>query len=371
MKRKLRCGYTTGACAAAASKAAVLAMLTGLPVAHVDIPLPDGSRAFFHLFRCEVSSSESGVKALASVIKDGGDDPDVTNGAEVVAVASRGSDHHIRPQCIRPEQGERIVICGGIGIGIVTKRGLGIKVGEPAINPVPRIMIKKAVAEAISSDSENNDIYEIVISVPEGERLAMKTLNQRLGIIGGISILGTTGIVTPISADAWTDTIRASMNVARKSGLKEIVISTGRTSEKAVQTMLGLPDEAFVMMGDHLAFSLKEASRQNFAEIHLAAMWAKIMKAAMKIPQTHVRHGALIAEDAAQFLLKLGIDERTVRKMSGANTAREIHERLFEMGRSDVIGAVCLAAKQYAEKISGIPVRIYLVSASGKVEYHV
>lgn len=369
MKKTLRSGYTTGACAAAASKAAAIAMLTRLPLDHVDIPFPDGSRAVFQLCRCEIASPGSDSMALASVIKDAGDDPDITNGAEIVAVARRRSVFR-NSGCIEPEPGERIVICGGKGIGDVTKPGLSVPVGQPAINPVPRVMIRHAVTEAIASD-QGKDLIEVTISVPDGERLAMKTLNRRLGIKGGLSILGTTGIVRPVSAEAWTETISASMNVARESGVREIVISTGRTSEKAVQSFLGLPDEAFVMMGDYLHFSLMEASGHGFSRIHYAAMWAKVMKAAMGIPHTHVRYGALDTEEAIFSIARLGADEKTVRNLSGSNTAREIHDRLLQMERNDLVYAVCSSARKYAENISGLPVCVYLVSSSGEVELNV
>lgn len=361
MAKRLRSGYTTGACAAAAASAATLALL-GECVERVEIPFPDGSRVGFELCRCLV---ESGV-ALASVVKDAGDDPDVTNGAEIVAEARRFEAADVAEDAVLLDQDRKLFLRAGVGVGRVTKPGLAVSVGEPAINPVPRQMICEAVTEALAACGCPGGI-EITVSVPAGEELAEKTLNYRLGIIGGLSILGTTGIVRPVSAQAWTATISTSMNVAREVGLSEIVLSTGRTSERGAQAVLDLPEEAYAMMGDYLEFSLKEAARHGFAGIHLSAMWAKVIKAAMEIPQTHVRHGALEAGEAVGFLAKLGVSSEVRAKLAGVNTAREIYERLQDMNRFDVVEAVCRAARGYAEKTSGLPVSLYLVDGHGKV----
>jgi cobalt-precorrin-5B (C1)-methyltransferase len=401
MARRLRSGYTTGACAAAAAKAAVL-LLVGHPRPEkVEIPFPDGSR---HGFAVQQGEAHAG-QAWASVIKDAGDDPDVTNGAEIVAsvrflpegascqnslppggggLGWGGNSQSGRvqlhpppsplplregePICVRLEQ-THIFLCGGAGVGRVTKPGLAVKPGEPAINPVPRRMILAAVLEGLGTEAGKP--LQVEISVPRGEELAEKTLNNRLGIVGGLSILGTTGIVHPVSAEAWTATIEASLSVAKETGLTEVVLSTGRTSEKGVQTLLALPEEAYAMMGDYLEFSLLAAARRGFAAIHLAGMWAKIMKAALEIPQTHVRHGALEVADGLALLARLGADQPLLASLKGVNTAREIHVRLQEQGRDDLILAVCETAKRYAQKVSGLPVRVYLVNNHTQVELHV
>lgn len=374
MARRLRSGYTTGACAAAAAKAAVL-LLVGHPrPERVEIPFPDGSR---HGFAVQQGEAKSG-QAWASVIKDAGDDPDVTNGAEIVASVSflpeGASCQNPLPSregellCVRLAQ-TNIFLCGGAGVGRVTKPGLAVKPGEPAINPVPRQMILAAVLEGLGTEAGKP--LQVEISVPRGEELAEKTLNNRLGIVGGLSILGTTGIVHPVSAEAWTATIEASLSVAKETGLTEVVLSTGRTSEKGVQTLLTLPEEAYAMMGDYLEFSLLAAARRGFAAIHLAGMWAKIMKAALEIPQTHVRHGALEVADGLALLARLGANQPLLASLKGVNTAREIHVRLQEQGRDDLILAVCETAKRYAQKVSGLPVRVYLVNNHTQVELHV
>ncbi|MBU2538553.1 MAG: cobalt-precorrin-5B (C(1))-methyltransferase CbiD [Proteobacteria bacterium] len=400
MARRLRSGYTTGACAAAAAKAAVLMLVGRARPKRVEIPFPDGSRHGFVVHQGEV---HAGV-ASSSVLKDAGDDPDVTNGAEIVATVSFlqtdvpcqkslptcgggigwwGNNQSGRSQvhpppsplpsregalnCVRLEQ-TNIFLCGGVGVGRVTKKGLAVKPGEPAINPVPRKMILAAVLESLGPEVKP---LKIVISVPRGEELAEKTLNKRLGIVGGISILGTTGIVRPVSAEAWTATIEASLAVARATGLSEIVLSTGRTSEKGAQTLLSLPEEAYAMMGDYLEFSLLAAVKQGFTKIHLAGMWAKIMKAALQTPQTHVRHGALEVADGLALLARLGAEQPLLTSLKEVNTAREIHERLQEQGREDLIRGVCEAAQRYAQKVSGLEVQVYLVNSHTTVELHV
>ncbi len=330
--RPLRSGYTTGACAAAAAKAAAM-QLTGIPLGEsVDIPMPSGERATFKIH----SQGMEDAVSRASVIKDAGDDPDVTNGAEIEAMAAHSNNG--------------IIIKGGVGVGVVTRPGLPVKIGESAINPVPMAMIREAVSEVASS-------MEITICVPRGEELALKTLNSRLGIVGGISILGTTGIVRPLSSEAWTATIRSSMDVARASGLDEIVLSAGRTSELAHMRTYNLPEPSYVMMGDYVEFSLKEAASHGFKIIHLAAQWAKMLKIAMATPDTHVRAGVIDMKQAAGFLDRLGI------RLSGKdyNTAREMLDEI------EGPGPVLRMAEWYCSSVSGIPTRAHLVSYDGRI----
>ncbi|WP_417913771.1 cobalt-precorrin-5B (C(1))-methyltransferase CbiD [Candidatus Electronema sp. JM] len=351
---RLRSGFTTGACAAAAAKGAVMVLLRGQTSAAVEIPFPDHTRRSFPLHSC---SAQSGC-ASASILKDAGDDPDVTNGAEIIALVTMQESGGA---------GETIAIQAGHGVGTVTKPGLSVAVGEPAINPVPRQMIRDAVLEALCEADSPDLRLTVTISVRDGERLAEKTLNRRLGIIGGLSILGTTGIVRPVSAEAWTATIEAAMNVARAAGLDEVLLSTGRTSEAAAQRLLALPDEAQVMMGDYLEYALNAARQHGFRRIHLAGMWGKIVKCALGIPQTHVRHGALAMRQAAELLAQLGVEQETAAQLALANTSREILQLLQAQGRTDLVRAVCLRAKQYAEQCSGLPVSLYLVSSADGV----
>jgi cobalt-precorrin-5B (C1)-methyltransferase len=364
--KKLRSGYTTGACAAAAAKAAAMLVLRHadckIPpevIRSVEIPFPNGSRATFKVH--DSGYEAEGKTAFASVIKDAGDDPDITNGAEIVATAQ-----YFESGVQRAEYQE-ITIRGGRGVGTVTKPGLAIAAGEAAINPVPRKMIAAAVQEAVRESGMKSSGLEVTISVPAGEELAKKTLNHRLGIVGGISILGTTGIVRPLSEAAWTATITASFDVAKALGLTEVVISTGRTSEKAHQQKYGLAVEAYAMMGDFTEFSLRDAAKHDFSKVHLCAQWAKMIKIAMATPQTHVRHGALEAVAARDFLVKLEID---IPERYLYNTSREILEFIrSELPDSkSALTKVCKAAKRYAEGVtSGVPVVVHLVSYEGDI----
>lgn len=393
--KKNRSGFTTGACAAAAAKAATLLLLSArdrkigrsggtgrgkgrdfstsaLPrycAGEVEIPFPDGSRVVFEIHDSGFNFSDN--TAYASVVKDAGDDPDVTNGMEIVAEArlvqkSKSSDEQTcKSPKVEGNGSAEVIIKGGKGVGIVTKPGLVVPVGEPAINPVPRKMIQDAVSEALAIIPQSSrramaslPLYgasdlcaEITILVTDGESVAKKTLNERLGIMGGLSILGTTGIVRPVSAEAWTATITASLDVAKAAGRDEIVLSAGRTSEKAHMNRYGFPEESYVMMGDYLEFSLREASSRSFARIHLCAQWAKMLKIAMATPQTHVRHGAIDVEKTIDFLNVIGVK---IPKDKSFNTAREIFDYLLSSSADphETLIKVCNAAKAYAADIA-------------------
>lgn len=397
-KKPLRSGYTTGACAAAAAKAAAHLALGGNTIRTVEIPFPDGSRVRFRIHKSKVASQNN--SASASVIKDAGDDPDVTNGAEIAAEvrglslftgeAKPSGRMGTVPGHIKWE--DRLIIRGGKGVGVVTKPGLAVPIGEAAINPVPRKMITEAVREAIAGTGElvnrligeskkqslslpiapltHSPIHhslEIIISVPDGEKLAKKTLNYRLGIVGGISILGTTGIVRPISSEAWTATITGSMDVAKATGRHEIVLSAGRASEKAHMKKYSLPEESYVMMGDYLEFSLLEAKKHGFKRVNICAQWAKMLKIAMATPQTHVRHGAIDIKKTIEFLKDIGIKLSAAREF---NTAREIFDFInseLATHNSKLLLKICSAAQKYAEKIAGLPVSVHLVSYEGEI----
>jgi cobalt-precorrin-5B (C1)-methyltransferase len=411
----LRSGYTTGACAAAAAKAAAILLMRGAPqadcpdrhtsaVTEVNIPFPDGSRHEFKVFNTSLITHQSSLIGRASVIKDAGDDPDVTNGAEIAAevtikdsdetpvMVDKSKDNNDSDNSSLLVLHSSLIIRGGTGVGKVTKPGLPIAVGDWAINPVPRKMIRQAVQEALlealkgtnpplplftkggregingSFPVQNSSpVIEITISVPEGEELAKKTLNPRLGIIGGISILGTSGIVRPLSSEAWTASITASMDVARALNLKEVVVSAGRMSEKAHMERYNLPEEAYIMMGDYLEFSLLEAKKHGFIRVHLCAQWAKMLKIAMAMPQTHVRHGALDIERGVGLLNRLGI---AIPQDPGFNTAREVFDYVVSVhgGEPSLFRKVCNSAKEYAEGITeGIPVVSHLVSYNGGI----
>ncbi|MCG6930043.1 MAG: cobalt-precorrin-5B (C(1))-methyltransferase [Desulfofustis sp.] len=354
MGKTLRSGFTTGACAAAAARAACTAILMQQRIKRIDVTFPDGSLVAFDTSIEQLTADH----ATAAVIKDAGDDPDVTNGARITADVTICANH---------QSSGKIEVTGGVGVGVVTKPGLAVAVGSPAINPVPMQMIRTNVGEALQACGCEPCLVSVRINVPNGVELAEKTLNARLGIIGGISILGTTGIVRPLSAEAWTATITSSLDVAQAAGIDEIVLSTGRTSERCVQRLLNPPEEALVMMGDYLHFSLKEVRKYRFHKIHMATMWAKLLKGAMGHGQTHVRHGVLDTQQVRDFFLKHGVEDTIVEMTVGTNTAREILDMLLIKKKHHVIGLVCDVAARGYERISAIETVIHLVDGHGKL----
>jgi len=342
---QLRSGYTTGACAAAAAKGAALMLAHQINVSEITIELPAGLSATFRLSGQNFSPDS----ATCFVIKDAGDDPDITNGAEVHATVSRIPESS-------PASAGRLVIEGGKGIGRVTKPGLAVPPGDWAINPVPRRMIEEEVRVGLSSFILQPSTFKIIISIPDGEERSKKTLNSRLGIIAGLSILGTTGIVRPISAKAWTDTIDAALDVARACGCATVVLSTGRTSEQAAQNFLnrrqeaaqhpvnlfdhasahhpdtsctpscseGFAEEAFIMMGDHIAYALQACHQRGFDQPIIACQFAKLLKIACGHENTHAAASELDIEKLLRWGQEGGLSELTLATISSANTAREI-----------------------------------------------
>ena len=312
MKTKLRSGYTTGACAAAAAKGAALMLVQQSYLSEVTIDLPTGASARFALHGQSFSADE----ASCFVIKDAGDDPDITNGAELHALVS-----------VTPSDSSHgtILIAGGNGIGKVTKPGLAIPPGEWAINPVPLRMIEQAVSDVVHEFNMQHATFNIAVSIPDGEERAKKTLNARLGIIGGLSILGTTGIVRPISAKAWTDTIDAALDVARACGCVTVILSTGRSSEMAAQQHLStLPEEACIMMGDHVAYALQACARRGFSQPIIACQFAKLLKIACGYQNTHAAASELDLAVLLGWAEAAHISTELLDIISHANTAREI-----------------------------------------------
>lgn len=286
-------------------------MLTTQAIAfEVSIDLPTGASAQFQLH----GQSFSEGTATCFVVKDAGDDPDITNGAEVHALVS----------VLQGATGKNVDISGGRGIGIVTKPGLAIPPGEWAINPIPRKMIEQSV-HSVQLEFNTHHAFHIEVSIPDGEERAKKTLNARLGIMGGLSILGTTGIVRPISAKAWTDTIDASIDVAKACNCPTVVLSTGRSSEMAAQQHLPhLPEEAFIMMGDHVAYALQACSKRGFNQPIIACQFAKLLKIACGYKNTHAAASELDLAVLHDWAHAGRISQEYLSIISKANTAREI-----------------------------------------------
>ena len=319
----LRSGFTTGTAAAAAAKGALTLLLD--PEARprrggVSVPLPDGGRLTIPI---HALTREGPDTAVCSVIKDAGDDPDVTHRAEIGAVVTirppRFPDFLETSEVSSITQSSLLIV-GGRGVGRVTKPGLAVAPGEPAINPVPRRMIAAAVDEALAG---REIPVRVEIFVPEGERLAEKTLNRRLGIIGGISILGTTGIVRPLSHDAYIASVRSALSVAAASGLDTVVLTTGRRSERLAQARWpDWPEEAFIQMGDFFKDALTAAVANGLKAVILAVFFGKAVKMASGAAQTHASRSRLALSRLAEWTLSATGDQQLADEVAGANTAR-------------------------------------------------
>jgi cobalt-precorrin-5B (C1)-methyltransferase len=363
LKKELKYGYTTGACAAAAARGAALMLREQRIIDEAEILLPGGRPARFRLHGQSLTDRSSSC----FVVKDAGDDPDITNGAEIHAT--------IDVDFFAPH---RILLQGGTGVGRVTKPGLAVPVGEPAINPVPRKMILENVKEVLAMRCIPA-AFIVTISIPDGAELAKKTLNERLGIIGGLSILGTTGVVKPISTKAWTDTIDCSIDVALASGAETVILSAGRTSELAAQQYLGtgdrgsgignnLAEEAYVMMGDHVGYALCSCKAKEVARVVIAAQFAKLLKIACGHEQTHVSSSELDLQVLATWCSLEPLTANFEPVARQANTARQV---LQDSGNDpELIRLVCGRAKESAAVMApGLEVSVMLVGYDSEILY--
>lgn len=332
-KKQLKYGYTTGSCAAAAARAAVTALLEQASVGEVVIKLPTGQPLIIPVKSCIFSHDE----ASCSVIKDAGDDPDITHGLEVLATVRRN------------EKGE-LKISGGTGIGTVTKPGLDVAIGMPAINPIPMKMIRQEIQKVMDEYSFNGGL-DVIISAPKGEWLAKKTLNPRLGIVGGISILGTTGIVIPYSTSAYKTCISKALDVSQACGCSTVVLTTGRRSEKFAQNAMCLPEECYIQVGDYVGYAISQAARRKFKKIVIWGMIGKISKLANGKFYTHVSDSQIDFDFIMQVAVDCGIPVNILRNMKKTVTARYFYEMLPENFRQTFTQKLCgLAAANCSQK---------------------
>ncbi|GAC1345957.1 MAG: cobalt-precorrin-5B (C(1))-methyltransferase [Acetobacteraceae bacterium] len=326
-ERPLRRGWTTGACATAAAKAAYAALLGGEFLDPVEIQLPRGERVAFAL----AETSRTLDSATAGVVKDAGDDPDVTHGALVQATVRLG------------ELGRGVLFRAGPGVGVITRPGLPLPPGEPAINPVPRAMIRAAIAEVAAACGAPGDVV-VEVAIPGGEALAERTLNGRLGIVGGLSILGTTGIVIPFSCAAWIDSIHRGIDVARAMGVPHLAGATGRTSEAAVQALHGLPEVALIEMGDFVGGMLKYLRVHPVPRITIAGGIAKITKLAQGRLDLHSKRGTVDFPGLAALAERHGAGSDAAAAIAAANTTAEA----FALAGGPLGDAIATAAWQVA-----------------------
>jgi cobalt-precorrin-5B (C1)-methyltransferase len=354
-ERPLRRGWTTGACAAAAAKAAYAALLTGEFPDPVEVALPRGERPSFALALTRKEDSA----ASAGIVKDAGDDPDVTHGAVVIAT--------VRPAAA----GNGVTFRAGEGVGMVTRPGLPVPPGEPAINPAPRQMIRDAIAEVAAAAGGQGDV-EVEIAIPGGEALAAKTLNGRLGIVGGLSILGTTGIVVPYSCSAWIHSIHRGIDVARAIGLTHIAGATGATSEAAVQKLHDLPEAALIDMGDFVGGMLKYVRAHPLPRVTIAGGVAKMSKLAQGLLDLHSKRGAVDLVTLASLAESAGASDALRARILAANTAAEAfaHAQAESIALGD---AVARAAQQTALRVvagGDIAIEIVLFDRGGSLAGH-
>ena len=329
-KRKkglLRTGFTTGTSATAATKAALLTLISSQIYNTIDIALPKGKIVKLKIAWTIYSPNRQSV--TSAVIKDAGDDPDVTHGAEICSTVTL------------TRQKGLIEIDGGYGVGRVTRPGLGLEIGHAAINPVPKKMIEQVVLDAAKFILTNKGI-KVIISVPKGIELAKKTDNPRLGIIGGISILGTTGIVFPYSTSSFAASIRQSLDVAISLGTEVVVLTTGGRSEDYIKNLYkSLPDYAFIQMGDFSGYTIKQCANRNIKKIIIAGFIGKLSKMAMGIKQTHVR-GSHVSMDYMANLASLCVNSKNIiNDIKNANTARHVSEIIIQNNVKNFFDLLC------------------------------
>lgn len=329
-KRKkglLKTGYTTGTSATAATKAALFTLIYSEEVFETDVILPKGRIVKLKIAWTRIDETKRSV--TCAVIKDGGDDPDVTHGTEICSTVSFNS-----------YKGE-ISINGGIGVGRVTRPGLGLEIGSAAINPVPKKMLENVIKEVGAKILEEKGIT-VIISVPKGAKIAKKTDNPRLGIIGGISILGTTGIVFPYSTASFAASIRQSLDVAITLGAHTVVLTTGGRSEDFAKGLFqDIPDYAFVQMGDFSGYTVKQCTKRSLKKVIIAGFIGKLTKIAMGIKQTHVRGSHVSLDFMARIASTCTTSEKIINEIRNANTARHVSEIIMNYNIPRFFDVIC------------------------------
>lgn len=349
--KELKRGWTTGACATAATKAAFLALLTGSFPDPVGISLPRGEKPFFSLAQVK----REGDFATAGIIKDAGDDPDVTHGALILATVRRR------------QRGSGISFAAGPGVGKITKPGLPLPPGEAAINPAPRAMMR-AVLEEVAKEYDTYPDAEITISIPGGKEIAKKTWNARLGILGGLSILGTTGIVHPYSCSAWIASIHRGIDVIRAAGRTHAGAATGSTTEEYLQRHYALPPEAIIDMGDFAGGMLKYLRHHLVPRVTMALGFGKAVKLADGHLDLHSGRSQVNLQHLAQWAKDAGSGEDLTRAIQVANTALDALSQAqtvkFPLGT-----IVAQRARQVAQDIAGknIHIDVVVIDRSGNL----
>jgi len=354
-KGQLRTGFTTGTSASAATKAALLSLISSSIFNTVDVILPKGKIVKIKIAWTKIDKTKHSV--TSAVIKDGGDDPDVTHGAEICSTVSLTDRKGL------------IEIDGGYGVGRVTRPGLGLEIGGPAINPVPKKMIENTVFQTGKSLLNQNGI-KIIISVPRGKELAKKTDNPRLGIMNGISILGTTGIVFPYSTASFAASIRQSLDVAVSLGTDIVVLTTGGRSEDFIKQLYkSLPDFAFIQMGDFSGYTIKQCTIRNLKKIIIAGFIGKLTKMAMGIKQTHVRGSHVNMEFMAKLASECVESQEIIHAIRHANTARHVYDIINQHQIKNFFNLICkhVYNEMYGHSNNSLDIIIIMFDFEGRI----
>jgi cobalt-precorrin-5B (C1)-methyltransferase len=326
--KKLRTGYTTGSCAAAATKAAAYMIKHQKLINKVKINTPKGWELNLDVHNATFHKHS----ASCYIIKDSGDDPDITNGVEVYAEVKLRNDNKIN-------------IIGGKGVGLVTKEGLQVPVNQYAINPTPMKMIKKSIKEIY-----NDDIgVDVIISIPKGVELAKKTFNPKLGVVGGLSILGTTGIVEPMSEDALKETISLELKIAKNKNSKNVILVPGNIGEKLVREYTKLNQVRIVKISNYLGFALEKCAELGFEKIIVAGHIGKLIKPAGGIYYTHNRVSSTRMEILTAYLSIMGMEKNNLIKIMECTTTDEATKIIQQTGMEEVFAILANKAATNCE----------------------
>ena len=351
-KEKLKTGYTTGSSATAAAKAALLSIINQTKIKNVEILLPKRSFIQIPIKSCTFESDTS----KCSVIKDGGDDPDVTHGAEIIVELSF------------TEKINEIEINGGEGVGIVTKPGLGLEINKAAINPIPKKMIIENLRD-IGKEVLVKKGIKVIISVPKGKELGPKTDNPRLGIINGISILGTSGIVIPFSTASYAASIRKNLDVAIAMGNDIVVLATGGRSEDFAKKIIDLPEHCFIQMGDFSGFTIQQCGRKNIKRAYVVGFIGKLAKMAAGVKQTHVKGSKVDMNFLAELAMESNADGKIIEEIKKANTARHVSEIIQKNHVMGFFELICAKTYDHMRRYSDrkVPIEVILFDFNGKI----
>ena len=343
-KIKLKTGYTTGSSATAASKAALLSIINQQKIENVDILLPKRSFIQIPIHSCEFTINN----AKCSVIKNGGDDPDVTHGAEIIV------------ELEFTDKTNEIEIDGGEGVGIVTKPGLGLEINKPAINPVPKKMITENLRE-VGKEILLKKGIRVIISVPKGKELGPKTDNPRLGITNGISILGTSGIVIPFSTASYAASIRQNLDVAIAMGNDTVVLTTGGRSEDFAKKIVDLPEHCFVQMGDFSGYTIQQCGRKDIKKAYVVGFIGKLAKMAAGVKQTHVKGSKVDMSFLSELAKRCNAGDNLIQDIKKANTARHVSEIIQENKIEGFFDLICSETHKHMRKHSEEKVSIDVI----------